>query len=64
MGIFQKCKLVVRENDFVEVSRSKGGTAAWFSNTKASMRFCIDGIYKPRNSILGHRPVAAGGPCV
>jgi len=44
MGIFQKCKLVVRENDFVEVRRSKDGSAAWFRNPKAGMRFCIDGI--------------------
>ena len=44
MGILQRFKLVVRENDFVEVRRSKDGTAAWFSNTNASMRLCIDGL--------------------
>ena len=44
MGILQKFKLVVRENDFVEVRTSKDGTAAWFSNTNASMRLCIDGL--------------------
>jgi hypothetical protein len=44
MEISQKLKLLVRENDFVEVSKSKDGTTAWFSKTSANMRLCIDGL--------------------
>ena len=42
MGTFQELKIVVRENEFVEVHRSKDGTTAWFSKTSANMRLCID----------------------
>ena len=44
MGILQKFRLIVRENDFVEVSKSKDGTTAWFRKTGANMRLCIDGL--------------------
>jgi len=44
MGTFQELKVIVRENDFVEVRRSKDGTAAWFSKTSDNMRLCIDGL--------------------
>ena len=44
MGILQKFKLVVRENDFVEVSKSKDGTTAWFTKAGVNMRLCIDGL--------------------
>ena len=52
MGLFQKFRLVVRENDFVEVRRSKDGTEAWFSNA-----FLHRWHYKQRNRILGDGPV-------
>src|ERR1700686_2627044 len=55
MGTFQELKSVVRENDFVEVRRSKDGTTAWFSKTGANMRLCIDG-HKQCNRLLGDRP--------
>ena len=42
METFQELKLVVRENDFVEVRRSKDGTTAWFSKASANMRLCLD----------------------
>jgi hypothetical protein len=42
MGTLQALKLVVRENDFVEVRRSKDGTISWFIKTSAGMRLCID----------------------
>ena len=42
MGTIQNLKLVLRENDFVEVRRSEDGTIAWFCKTSANMRLCID----------------------
>jgi hypothetical protein len=42
MGILQKFKSIVRENDFVELAKSKDGTISWFIKTSASMRLCID----------------------
>jgi hypothetical protein len=42
MGTFQELKLVVRENDFVELAKSTDGTISWFIKTSASMRLCID----------------------
>ena len=44
MGTFQELKLIVRENNFVEVRRSKDGTTAWFSKASANMRLCVDGL--------------------
>jgi hypothetical protein len=42
MGLVQQFDLVVRENDFVEVSKSKDGTTAWFRKAGSNMRLCID----------------------
>jgi hypothetical protein len=42
MGILQQFKLVVRENEFIELAKSKDGTISWFIKASASMRLCID----------------------
>lgn len=44
MGILQKFKLVIHDNDFVEVSKSKDGTTAWFSKASSDMRLCVDAM--------------------
>jgi hypothetical protein len=44
MGIVQKFNPVVRENDFVEVSKSKDGTTAWLRKTSSNMSLCIDDL--------------------
>jgi hypothetical protein len=44
MGIIQKFKLVIRENDFVEVRKSEDGTTAWFKKASSNMRLCIDDL--------------------
>ena len=44
MGIVQKLKRVVRENDFVEIRKSKDGTTSWFRKVSSNMRLCIDDL--------------------
>jgi hypothetical protein len=44
MGILQKFTLLVRDNGFVEIDKSKDGSTAWFRGTGANMRLCIDGL--------------------
>jgi predicted ATP-dependent Lon-type protease len=44
MDIVQKLKLVVRENDFVEVGKSEAGTTSWFRKVSSNMRLCIDDL--------------------
>jgi hypothetical protein len=44
MGIIQKFKLVIRENDLVEVRKSEDGTTAWFKKASSNMRLCTDDL--------------------
>jgi hypothetical protein len=56
MGILQKFTLLVRENDFVEIDKSKDGTTAWFRGTDAKIRLCVDGLTNSATVFWGTGP--------
>jgi hypothetical protein len=56
MGILQKFKSVVRENDFVKVGECRDGTTSWFSKASANMRLCVDGVTNSATVFCGCGP--------